>query len=61
MLLMDEPTRAALDPPSTSKIEELASELKKNYTIIMVTHNMQQAACISDKTALFLLGKMIEF
>lgn len=60
VLLMDEPT-SALDPVSTSKIEELASELKKNYTIIMVTHNMQQAARISDKTAFFLLGKMIEF
>ena len=60
VLLMDEPT-SALDPISTSKIEELASELKKNYTIIMVTHNMQQAARISDKTAFFLLCKMIEF
>lgn len=60
VLLLDEPT-SALDPISTSKIEELASELKKNYTIIMVTHNMQQAARISDKTAFFLLGKMIEF
>ena len=60
VLLMDEPT-SALDPISTSKIEELASELKKNYTIIMVTHNMQQAARSSDKTAFFLLGKMIEF
>lgn len=60
VLLMDEPT-SALDPISTSKIEELASELKKNYTIIMVTHNMQQAARISDKTAFFLLGKMIKF
>ncbi len=60
VLLMDEPT-SALDPISTSKIEELDSELKKNYTIIMVTHNMQQAARISDKTAFFLLGKMIEF
>ena len=60
VLLMDEPT-SALDPISTSKIEELASELKKNYTIIMVTHNMQQAARISDKTAFFLLVKMIEF
>lgn len=60
VLLMDEPT-SALDLISTSKIEELASELKKNYTIIMVTHNMQQAARISDKTAFFLLGKMIEF
>ncbi len=60
VLLMDEPT-SALDPISTSKIEELASELKKNYPIVMVTHNMQQAARISDKTAFFLLGKMIEF
>ena len=56
---MDEPT-SALDPISTSKIEELAVELKKNYTIIMVTHNMQQAARISDKTAFFLLGEMVE-
>lgn len=60
VLLMDEPT-SALDPISTSKIEELASELKKNYTIIMVTHNMQQAARISDKTAFFLLGELIEY
>ena len=60
VLLMDEPT-SALDPISTSKIEELATELKKDYTIIMVTHNMQQAARISDKTAFFLLGKMIEY
>ena len=60
VLLMDEPT-SALDPISTSKIEELATELKKNYTIIMVTHNMQQAARISDRTAFFLLGKMIEY
>lgn len=60
VLLMDEPT-SALDPISTSKIEELASELKRDYTIIMVTHNMQQAARISDKTAFFLLGKMIEY
>ena len=60
ILLMDEPT-SALDPISTSKIEDLAVELKKNYTIIMVTHNMQQAARISDKTAFFLLGDMIEF
>lgn len=60
VLLMDEPT-SALDPISTSKIEELASELKKNYTIIMVTHNMQQAARISDKTAFFLLGELVEF
>ena len=60
VLLMDEPT-SALDPISTSKIEELAPELKKDYTIIMVTHNMQQAARISDRTAFFLLGKMIEY
>ena len=60
VLLMDEPT-SALDPISTSKIEELAAELKKYYTIIMVTHNMQQAARISDRTAFFLLGKMIEY
>ena len=60
VLLMDEPT-SALDPISTSRIEELAMELKKDYTIVMVTHNMQQAARISDKTAFFLLGDMIEF
>ena len=60
VLLMDEPT-SALDPISTSKIEELAEKLKKDYTIIMVTHNMQQAARISDRTAFFLLGKMIEY
>ena len=60
VLLMDEPT-SALDPISTSKIEELAAELKNDYTIIMVTHNMQQAARISDRTAFFLLGKMIEY
>ncbi|MBE5922615.1 MAG: phosphate ABC transporter ATP-binding protein [Lachnospiraceae bacterium] len=60
ILLMDEPT-SALDPISTSKIEDLALELKKNYTIIMVTHNMQQAARISDKTAFFLLGEVIEY
>lgn len=60
VLLMDEPT-SALDPISTLKIEELAAELKKQYTIIMVTHNMQQAARISDDTAFFLLGDMIEF
>ena len=60
VLLMDEPT-SALDPISTSKIEDLASELSKDYTIIMVTHNMQQAARISDKTAFFLLGEVIEF
>ena len=59
VLLMDEPT-SALDPISTSKIEELTMELKKNYTIIMVTHNMQQVARISDKTAFFLLGEMVE-
>lgn len=60
VLLMDEPT-SALDPISTSKIEELCGELKKEYTIIMVTHNMQQAVRISDKTAFFLLGELIEF
>ena len=60
VLLMDEPT-SALDPISTSRIEELAMELKKDYTIVMVTHNMQQAARISDKTAFFLLGDMVEF
>ena len=60
VLLMDEPT-SALDPISTSKIEELALELKKDYTIVMVTHNMQQAARISDKTAFFLLGEVVEF
>ena len=60
VLLMDEPT-SALDPISTSKIEDLALELKKEYTIIMVTHNMQQAARISDKTAFFLLGEVIEY
>ncbi len=60
VLLMDEPT-SALDPISTSKIEELAIELKKKYTIIIVTHNMQQAVRISDSTAFFLLGELIEF
>ena len=60
VILMDEPT-SALDPISTSKIEYLAVELKKDYTVIMVTHNMQQAARISDKTAFFLLGEVIEF
>lgn len=60
VLLMDEPT-SALDPISTSKIEDLAVQLKEKYTIIMVTHNMQQAARISDKTAFFLLGEMVEF
>ena len=59
VLLMDEPT-SALDPISTSKIEELAMELKEKYTIVIVTHNMQQAARISDKTAFFLLGKLVE-
>lgn len=60
VLLMDEPT-SALDPISTSKIEDLAMELKHDYTIIMVTHNMQQATRIADKTAFFLLGQVIEF
>jgi len=60
ILLMDEPT-SALDPISTSKIEDLAEELKEKYTIVMVTHNMQQAARIADKTAFFLLGELIEF
>ena len=59
ILLMDEPT-SALDPISTAKIEELALQLKQNYTIIMVTHNMQQAVRISDKTVFFLLGEIIE-
>ena len=59
VLLMDEPT-SALDPISTSKIEDLAMELKKDYTIVMVTHNMQQALRISDETAFFLLGEMVE-
>lgn len=60
VLLMDEPT-SALDPISTSKIEDLAMELKKKYTIVIVTHNMQQAARISDQTAFFLLGNLIEY
>lgn len=60
VLLMDEPT-SALDPISTSKIEDLALELKKQYTIIMVTHNMQQAVRVSDRTAFFLLGEVVEF
>ncbi|MCP1108874.1 phosphate ABC transporter ATP-binding protein PstB [Ohessyouella blattaphilus] len=60
VLLMDEPT-SALDPISTSKIEDLAMELKKDYTIVMVTHNMQQAARISDNTAFFLMGEVIEY
>ena len=60
VILMDEPT-SALDPISTSRIENLAIELKKEYTIVMVTHNMQQATRISDKTAFFLLGELIEY
>jgi len=60
VLLMDEPT-SALDPISTSKIEDLVMELKKDYTVVIVTHNMQQATRISDKTAFFLLGEVIEF
>ena len=60
VLLMDEPT-SALDPISTNKIEDLTLELKKNYTIVMVTHNMQQAARVSDKTAFFLLGEVVEY
>ena len=60
ILLMDEPT-SALDPISTSKIEDLAMELKEKYTIVIVTHNMQQAVRISDKTAFFLLGELVEY
>lgn len=60
VLLMDEPT-SALDPISTSKIEDLVSEIKDKYTIVMVTHNMQQATRVSDKTAFFLLGEVVEF
>ena len=60
VLLMDEPT-SALDPISTSKIEELMEDLKKKYTVVVVTHNMQQATRISDKTAFFLLGEVVEF
>ena len=60
VLLMDEST-SALDPISTSKIEDLACELKDRYTVVMVTHNMQQAARISDNTAFFLLGELVEF
>lgn len=60
VLLMDEPT-SALDPISTNKVEELVEKLKKDYTIIMVTHNMQQAARISDRTAFFLLGEVVEY
>ncbi|MDO4828864.1 MAG: ATP-binding cassette domain-containing protein, partial [Clostridia bacterium] len=59
VLLMDEPT-SALDPISTSKIEELAMQLKEKYTIVIVTHNMQQAVRISDRTAFFLLGDLVE-
>ena len=60
VILMDEPT-SALDPISTTKIEDLMSELKKKYTVVIVTHNMQQAVRISDRTAFFLLGEMVEF
>ncbi len=60
VLLMDEPT-SALDPISTAKIEDLVLELKEDYTIIIVTHNMQQAARVSDNTAFFLLGEVVEF
>ena len=60
VLLMDEPT-SALDPISTSKIEELAMQLKEKYTIVIVTHNMQQAVRISDQTGFFLLGDLVEF
>ena len=60
ILLMDEPT-SALDPISTTKIEDLMAELQKNYTVVIVTHNMQQAARISDRTAFFLLGEIVEY
>ena len=60
ILLMDEPT-SALDPISTSKIEDLAVELREKYTIIMVTHNMQQAVRVADMTAFFLLGEIVEY
>ena len=60
VLLMDEPT-SALDPISTSRIEELALQLKEKYTIVIVTHNMQQAVRVSDNTAFFLLGELVEF
>ena len=60
ILLMDEPT-SALDPGSTLRIEDLMAELKKNYTVVIVTHNMQQASRISDRTAFFLLGELIEY
>lgn len=57
---MDEPT-SALDPGSTLRIEDLMADLKKNYTVVIVTHNMQQASRISDKTAFFLLGELVEY
>jgi phosphate transport system ATP-binding protein len=60
VLLMDEPA-SALDPIATQKIEELVYELKSNYTIVIVTHNMQQAARVSDRTAFFMLGKLVEY
>ncbi|WP_419069070.1 phosphate ABC transporter ATP-binding protein [Candidatus Allofournierella excrementavium] len=60
VLLMDEPT-SALDPGSTLRIEDLMADLKKNYTVVIVTHNMQQASRISDKTAFFLLGELVEY
>jgi phosphate transport system ATP-binding protein len=60
VILMDEPT-SSLDPIATQKIEELIMELKKDYTIVIVTHNMQQAARISDKTAFFMLGELVEY
>ena len=60
VVLMDEPT-SALDPISTTKIEDLMSELKKKFTVVIVTHNMQQAVRISDRTAFFLLGEMVEY
>jgi phosphate transport system ATP-binding protein len=60
VLLLDEPT-SALDPISTSSVEELLHELKKSYTLIIVTHNMQQAARVSDKTAFFYLGELVEY
>jgi phosphate transport system ATP-binding protein len=60
VILMDEPT-ASLDPISTAKIEELIQNLKKDYSIVIVTHNMQQAARVADKTAFFMLGEMVEY
>ena len=60
VLLLDEPT-SALDPISTSSIEELLKELKNNFTLIIVTHNMQQAARVSDKTAFFYMGELVEY